>query len=85
MPNSSDTPHLLPPVVLLVALVAALVLGAGVGTAGASEPAGVVRYFGDTSSATGAALAQGACDVNADGFDDAWENGCSPSAANRSG
>ena len=56
---------------LLVALVAALVLGAGVGTAGASEPAGVVRYFGDTSSATGAALAQGACDVNADGFDDA--------------
>lgn len=33
-------------------------------------PTELVRYFGDGSSATGAAMGNGACDVNGDGFDD---------------
>lgn len=36
----------------------------------AGGPAEVIRYVGDTSSATGAALSSGACDINGDGFDD---------------
>lgn len=32
---------------------------------------GMVRYYGEASSAAGAALAQGACDVNGDGYADA--------------
>ena len=53
-----------------VGLVLALVVGAG-GAASGAGPSEVVRYFGDTSSATGAALAPGACDVDGDGYDDA--------------
>ncbi len=40
-------------------------------SAAAAAPSSVTRWYGDTSSATGAALAQGACDVNGDGYDDA--------------
>ena len=39
------------------------------GTA-AGGPAELLRYVGDSSSATGAALANGECDVNGDGDDD---------------
>jgi len=34
------------------------------------EPAQLARSFGDASSATGAAVAHGSCDVNGDGFSD---------------
>lgn len=37
---------------------------------GAGGPAALLRYTGDPSSATGAALSSGACDVNGDGYDD---------------
>jgi hypothetical protein len=39
--------------------------------ASAAEPTELVRWHGDTSSATGNALGQGACDLNGDGRDDA--------------
>jgi Ca2+-binding RTX toxin-like protein len=54
-------------------IAAALALGALAMTApaAAAEPAAELRWFGDSSSATGAALGHGACDVNGDGFDDA--------------
>ncbi len=61
------------------ALTAALLLGSFAGTAPAGAalpppteggPAELLRYTGDPSSATGAALASGACDVNGDGYDD---------------
>ncbi|MBL8775961.1 MAG: FG-GAP repeat protein [Acidimicrobiales bacterium] len=55
----------------MAVLVSVAVTALGIGHAGASEPSATVRWFGDTSSATGAALAQGACDVDADGYDDA--------------
>jgi len=39
-------------------------------TVAPGTPTDLVRYFGDGSSATGAAMGNGACDVNHDGFDD---------------
>jgi hypothetical protein len=52
------------------ALAVALLLGAAA-PAAADGPGELLRYTGDPSSATGAALASGPCDVNGDGFDDA--------------
>lgn len=58
---------------------AALAVGLTVGSAPAGAappgpdaggPAELLRYTGDPSSATGAALASGPCDVNGDGYDD---------------
>jgi len=60
---------------LTLALVAGVAGAAGSpaaalpGTAGGG-PAELLRYVGDSSSATGAALANGECDVNGDGHDD---------------
>lgn len=54
----------------LAAAVTALVLSSAAHGAAPPEPEALVRYFGDASSATGAALAHGACDVDGDGYDD---------------
>ena len=64
---------------LIATLALALVAGVA-GTSGtaasalpgtaAGGPAELLRYVGDSSSATGAALANGECDVNGDGDDD---------------
>jgi hypothetical protein len=53
---------------LLLALVA---LTAPAAAAASPEPHRLLRYWGDASSATGAALGAGECDLNGDGFDDA--------------
>jgi Ca2+-binding RTX toxin-like protein len=52
--------------------IAFLVLGLSLAVAGPAlaEPSAVVRWYGDSSSATGAALGQGPCDVNGDDYDD---------------
>ncbi|CAN5627403.1 hypothetical protein BH10ACT1_BH10ACT1_19620 [soil metagenome] len=61
-------------------LTAALIAGATIAPTAASAalpapdaggPAALLRYTGDPSSATGAALANGPCDVDGDGYDDA--------------
>lgn len=64
----------------VVALAAAVAVGgvvaptapvaAGPPGPAAGGPAALLRYTGDPSSATGAALGSGACDVNGDGYDD---------------
>ena len=53
-------------------LIALSVLLAATSSSGSAppEPETFVRWFGDASSATGAAVAHGACDVNHDGFAD---------------
>ncbi|MGN6695437.1 MAG: integrin alpha, partial [Aquihabitans sp.] len=64
---------------LIATLALALAAGmAGTGASAASAlpapaaggPAELLRYVGDSSSATGAAIANGTCDVNGDGNDD---------------
>ncbi|MCB0965113.1 MAG: FG-GAP repeat protein, partial [Acidimicrobiales bacterium] len=60
----------------MAALGAALAIGAmGAPAAATPPPSGggpgeLLRYVGDPSSATGAALASGPCDVDGDGYDD---------------
>jgi hypothetical protein len=54
----------------LVAVGAAVALVASTSTLAAAEPSATTRWYGDASSATGAALGQGVCDVDADGYDD---------------
>lgn len=51
-------------------IVTAAALAASSTAAYAVEPSATLRWFGDSSSATGAALGHGECDVNADGYDD---------------
>lgn len=61
------------PAVARVARFVALLVYLGAAPASGSppsEPESLVRWFGDASSATGAALAHGSCDVNHDGFAD---------------
>jgi hypothetical protein len=53
------------------AAAAALAVAFGAAPAAAAEPTDLLRYYGDTSSATGNALGQGSCDLNGDGYDDA--------------
>jgi hypothetical protein len=58
-------------VVLVVGVVATPVAGAAAPPGPeAGGPAALLRFAGDPSSATGAALASGPCDVNGDGYDD---------------
>ena len=63
----------IPPAAARVArLVVLLIFFGAAPSSGAppSEPESLVRWFGDASSATGAAVAHGACDVDDDGFAD---------------
>ncbi|MFN8150081.1 MAG: Ig-like domain repeat protein [Solirubrobacterales bacterium] len=65
----------------LPAAIAAAMLSLLVPSAEADEPTSLQRWYGDASSATGAALAQGSCDVDGDDLDDAvvgawfWDKG----------
>jgi hypothetical protein len=56
---------------LLTLLLALVVLLAPAAAVASPEPHRLLRYWGDASSATGAALGAGECDLNGDGFDDA--------------
>jgi hypothetical protein len=56
--------------ILAVLAVLLVLLGVIADGASAAEPSATLRYYGDASSATGAALGQGACDVNGDDYDD---------------
>jgi hypothetical protein len=52
------------------ALTLGVLLAGAVPAVAGAEPSAVVRWYGDTSSATGNALSQGRCDVDGDGTDD---------------